>query len=60
MTMSPFYPCDKPCSRGTHNETMKNLALTPAFDQSNHDRTITVAVFNGHSSERKCDRNHVK
>ena len=27
MTMSPLYSCGKPCSRGTHNETMKNLAL---------------------------------
>ena len=25
--MSPLYPCGKPCSRGTHNETVKNLAL---------------------------------
>ena len=23
MTMSPFYPCDKPCSRGTHHEKVK-------------------------------------
>ena len=27
MTMRPLYPCGKPCSRGTHNETVKNLAL---------------------------------
>ena len=27
MTMSPLYPCGKPCSRGTRNETVKNLAL---------------------------------
>ena len=27
MTMSPLYPCGKPCSRGTHNEKLKNLAL---------------------------------
>ena len=27
MTISPLYPCGKPCSRGTHNETVKNLAL---------------------------------
>ena len=27
MTMSPLYLCGKPCSRGTHNETVKNLAL---------------------------------
>ena len=27
MTMSLLYPCGKPCSRGTHDETMKTLAL---------------------------------
>ena len=27
IVMSPLYPCDKPCSRGTHNETTKNLVL---------------------------------
>ena len=27
MTMSPLYPCGKPCSRGTHHETVNNLAL---------------------------------
>ena len=27
LTMSPLYPCGKPCSRGTHNETVQNLAL---------------------------------
>ena len=27
MTMSPLYPCGKSCSRGTHNEKVKNLAL---------------------------------
>ena len=27
MTMSPLHPCGKPCSKGTHNETVKNLAL---------------------------------
>ena len=27
MTMSPLYPCGKPCSRGTRHETVKNLAL---------------------------------
>ena len=25
--MSPLYPCGKPCSTGTHNETMKKLTL---------------------------------
>ena len=28
MTMSPLYPCGKPCSRRTHHETVKNLALS--------------------------------
>ena len=28
MTMSPLYPCGKPCSRGTHHETVENLALS--------------------------------
>ena len=27
MTMSPLYSCGKTCSRGTHHETVKNLAL---------------------------------
>ena len=27
MMISPLYPNGKPCSRGTHNETVKNLAL---------------------------------
>ena len=34
MTMSPLYPCGKPCSRGTHNETVTNLKLGPIL--SNH------------------------
>ena len=31
MTMSPLYPCGKPCSTGTHNETVKKLALFSAI-----------------------------
>ena len=31
MTMSPLYPCGKPCSTETHNETVKNLALFSAI-----------------------------
>ena len=27
MTISSLYPCSKLCSRGTHNETVKTLAL---------------------------------
>ena len=23
MTMSPLYPCGKPCSRGTHSDTLR-------------------------------------
>ena len=38
MTMSPLYPFGKPCSRGTHNETVKNPALSPAFDHDSIDR----------------------
>ena len=64
MTMSPLYPYGKPCSRGTHNETVKNPALSPAFDHDSIDRisieATAVALFNGHSLERKCDKNHVK
>ena len=43
MTMSPFFPCGKPCSAGTHNETVKSLALSPVFDRSNQDRMNAVA-----------------
>ena len=62
MTMSPLYPCDKPCSAGTHKtETLKKLALFSALDRSIvHDRTAALALFNGHSSETKCDQKHVK
>ena len=31
MTMSPLYPCGKPCSTGTHIETVKKLALFSAI-----------------------------
>ena len=31
MTMSPLSPCGKPCSTGTHNETVKKLALFSAM-----------------------------
>ena len=27
MMVSPFHPCSKSCSTGTHNETVKNLSL---------------------------------
>ena len=29
------------------NETVKNPALSPAFDRSNQDRTTAAALFNG-------------
>ena len=31
MTMSPLYPCGKPSSTGTHNETVKKLTLLFTF-----------------------------
>ena len=31
MMMSPLYPWGKPCSTGTHNETVKNLTLFSAI-----------------------------
>ena len=60
MTMNPLYPCGKLCSTGTHSEIMKNLALFPVFDRSNHERTTSVALFKCRSSKRKWDNNHVK
>ena len=35
MTMSSLYPCGKPCSRGTHNETVKYFALFCSIMASN-------------------------
>ena len=31
MTMSPMYSYGKPCSRGPHNETEKNFALSSSI-----------------------------
>ena len=59
MTMSPLHPCSKPCSTGTHNETVKNLTLYCLLDRLNQDRTTALALFSGHSLERKCDNKHV-
>ena len=52
--MSPLYPCDKPCSTGTRNEAVKNLALFSApvevfsILQSNrkfyHIYTVTIVI----------------
>ena len=55
-----LFPCGKPCSTKTHDETVKKLVLFSAFDRWNHDRKTAVALFNGHSSERICNTNHVK
>ena len=41
MTTSPFYPCGKPCSRGAHDETVQNPALSPAFD---HDSIARISI----------------
>ena len=60
MTMSPLYPWGKPCSTGTHTETVKKLALFSAFDRSNENRTTALILFNGYSSERISDKNHIK
>ena len=56
MTISSLYPCGKPCSTGTHRETVRKLIVCSAFDRSNHDRTTTSSLLNGHSSERKCEK----
>ena len=40
MTMSPLHPCGKTWSRGTHDETVKNLALfssMPDHRTHNHE-----------------------
>ena len=42
ITMSPLNPCVKPRSTGTHNEEVKILALSSAFDRSNQIRTTAV------------------
>ena len=54
MTMSPLYPCGKPCSRGTHHETVKTWPyfLYPmgvfSILQSNrkfyHIYTLTIVI----------------
>ena len=38
MAISPLYLCGKPYSRRTHHETVKNPALSPAFDHDSIDR----------------------
>ena len=58
MTMSPLYPSGKPCSRGTHNETLKNLALFFCNYQWNDDGITPsnlnpVGVFSILQSNRK-------
>ena len=58
MTMSPLYPCGKPCSRGTHNETVKILALFSSIINGNYDRILAsnlspVGVFSILQSNQK-------
>ena len=59
MTMNPLYPCGKPCSGGTHNETVKNLALlTSIVNEWNYDGITAlnhnpVGVFSVLYSNRK-------
>ena len=56
MAMSLFYSCSKPCSKGTHDETVKRLTLFSAFNRSNHDRTTALSLFICHSSETKYEK----
>ena len=58
--MSPLYPRGKPCSRGTHNETEKNLDLGPIFfnhqcdcDGITASNLNPVEVFSTLQSNRK-------
>ena len=58
MTMSPLYSCGKPCSRGTNNETEKNLAHIFFSHQWNYDGITAsnlslVGVFSILQSNRK-------
>ena len=55
MTMSPLYPCGKLCSRGTHNETVKNLALFSSIisDGITASNLNPVGVFSILQSNKK-------
>ena len=54
-TMSPLYPCVKPCSTGNHNETMKQLTLeslflTSALNLESRPKVISSSVKSKFSS----------
>ena len=55
MTMSPLYSCGKPCSKGTHTETMKNLALLSSVinDGITASNLNSMGVFSILQSNRK-------
>ena len=58
MKMSPLYPCGKPCSRGTHNETVKTLGPIFFNHQWNYERITAsnlhpVGAFSILQSSRK-------
>ena len=58
MTMSPLNPCGKSCSRGTHNETVKKLALFSSIingimKESRLRISIPWGVFSVLQSNRK-------
>ena len=42
MMTSPLYPCSKPCSKGTNNETVKNLALVSSIIKWNYDGIMAL------------------
>ena len=57
--MSPLYPCSKPCSTGTHTETVKKLTKFLAFINrimmesllriSDHSGTLSILQSNRNS-----------
>ena len=58
-----WVPCIPAVNLAQEGLIMKVLNTWPwvcAFDRSNYDRTTASALFNGHSSGRKCDKNSVK
>ena len=57
MTMNPLNPCVKPCSTGTHNETVKKLTSFSAIIngilmESLLRISIPVAMLSGLQSDR--------
>ena len=54
MTMSLLYPCGKPCSTGTHNETVKKLTLfSKVINGITASNLNPVGVFSVPQSNRK-------